>query len=153
MLINYLKFLHAYVPTCLKLLRAYVPTFPLFSRAYVPSFFTCHKENILKVTSIPCIAVFLWIICRSSHRRCSLRNGVLRNFEKFTGKHLCQSLFFNKVAGLRPATLLKKNFWHRCFPMNFAKFLTTPFLRNTPGRLLLHLTFHFIQNPKTNPWF
>ena len=26
--------------------------------------------------------------------------GVLRNFAKFTGKHLCQSLFFNKVAGL-----------------------------------------------------
>ena len=27
--------------------------------------------------------------------------GVLRNFAKFTGKHLCESLFFNKVAGLR----------------------------------------------------
>ena len=25
----------------------------------------------------------------------------LKNFAKFTGKHLCQSLFFNKVAGLR----------------------------------------------------
>ena len=32
--------------------------------------------------------------------------GILRNFEKFTGKHLRQRLFFNKVAG--PATLLKK---------------------------------------------
>ena len=30
-------------------------------------------------------------------------------FAKITGKHLCQSLFFNKVAGLRPATLLKKS--------------------------------------------
>ena len=28
--------------------------------------------------------------------------GALRNFAKFTRKHLCQSLFFNKVAGLRP---------------------------------------------------
>ena len=36
---------------------------------------------------------------RSSHQRCSVRKGVLRNFTKFTGKHLCQSLFFNKVAG------------------------------------------------------
>ena len=27
------------------------------------------------------------------------RKGILRNFAKFTGKHLCQSLFFNKVAG------------------------------------------------------
>ena len=34
---------------------------------------------------------------RSSHRRCSLRKGVLRNFAKFTGKQLCQSLFFNKA--------------------------------------------------------
>ena len=30
---------------------------------------------------------------------CSVRNGVLRNFEKFTGKHLLQSFFFNKVSG------------------------------------------------------
>ena len=28
------------------------------------------------------------------------KNGVLRNFAKFTGKHLYHSLFFNKVAGL-----------------------------------------------------
>ena len=38
---------------------------------------------------------------RSSHWSCYLRKGVLRNFAKFTGKHLCQSLFFNKVAGVR----------------------------------------------------
>ena len=42
---------------------------------------------------------------RSSHQRCSVRKGLLRNFTKFTGKHLCQSLFFNKVAGLRPVNL------------------------------------------------
>ena len=33
-------------------------------------------------------------------RKCSIKKGVLRNFAEFTGKHLCQSLFFNKVAGL-----------------------------------------------------
>ena len=32
---------------------------------------------------------------------------VLRNCAKFMEKQLCQSLFFNKIAGLRPATLLK----------------------------------------------
>ena len=58
------------------------------------------------------------------------KKGVLRNFTKFTGKHLCQSHFFNKVVGLRPTTLLKKRLlalkkrlWHNCFPVNFAKFL------------------------------
>ena len=65
---------------------------------------------------------------RSSHQKCSIKKGVLRNFAKFTGKYLCQSLFFNKIAGLGPATLLKKRLWHRCFPVNFAKFLRTPFL-------------------------
>ena len=33
---------------------------------------------------------------RSSHRRCSIKIGVLKNFAKFKGKHLCHSLFFNK---------------------------------------------------------
>ena len=56
------------------------------------------------------------------------KKGVLRNFAKFTGKQLCQSFFLNKVAGLRPATLLKKRLWYRCFPVYFAKFLRAPFL-------------------------
>ena len=58
---------------------------------------------------------------------------VLRNFTKFTGKNMCQIHFFNRVAGLRPPTLLKKKFWHRCFPVNFANLLRTPFLKNTYG--------------------
>ena len=37
-----------------------------------------------------------------------------------------ETLFLNKIAGPSPATLLKKRPWHRCFPMNFAKFLRTP---------------------------
>ena len=67
------------------------------------------------------------------------KKGVLRNFAKFKGKHLCQSLFFNKVVGLRPATLLKKRLWHRHFPVNFMKFPRTPFLQNTSRQLLLIL--------------
>ena len=62
---------------------------------------------------------------------------VLRNFAKFIRKHLCQSLFFNKAAGPKPAILFKKRLWHRYFPVNFAKFLKTPFLQKTSGRLLL----------------
>ena len=58
-------------------------------------------------------------ISRSSHQRCSIKKCVLRNFAKFTGKHLCQSLFFNKVAGLRPATLLKKETLAQVFSCEF----------------------------------
>ena len=77
----------------------------------------------------------LWNASEAVVQRCSVKKGVPRNFEKFTGKHLCQSLFFNKFPGLffnkveviRSATLLKKRLWHRCFPGNFLKFLRTPF--------------------------
>ena len=47
------------------------------------------------------------------------------------------SLFFDKVAAHRPAALLETRLWPSCFPVNFAKFLRTPFLQNTSERLLL----------------
>ena len=43
----------------------------------------------------------------------------------------------NAFECLRPATLSKKRLWHRCFPVNFAKFLRTPFSQNSSVRLLL----------------
>ena len=46
---------------------------------------------------------------RRSYPEVFCKKGVLRNFAKFTGKHLWQSLFFNEVTGLRPATLLKRD--------------------------------------------
>ena len=61
-------------------------------------------------------------LLRSSRPEMFCKKGVLRNFAKFSGKYLCLSLFFNKVTGLKPANLLKKRLWHRCFPMNFMKF-------------------------------
>ena len=68
------------------------------------------------------------------------RKGALRNFSKFTGKHLCQSLYFNKVSGLGAETLLKKRLWHRCFPVNFVKFLRTPFFIEHLWWLLLFVS-------------
>ena len=41
------------------------------------------------------------------------KKHVIKNLSKFTGKHMSQSLFFHK-----------KRLWHRCFPVNFEKFLT-----------------------------
>ena len=47
---------------------------------------------------------------RSSHQRYSIIKGVLINFAKFTGKHLCQSLFLNKVAGPKPV-IIEQLWW------------------------------------------
>ena len=79
-------------------------------------------------------------IQRSRRPKVFCKKGVLRKFTKFTGKHLCQSLFFNNVAGLRTATLLKKRLWHRCFPVDFVKFLRTPFYIEHLWWLLLYST-------------
>ena len=56
-------------------------------------------------------------------KRCSWK------FCKIFRKTPVRVSFLNKVAGLRRATLLKKRLWHRCFPVNFAKFVATPFYR------------------------
>ena len=47
--------------------------------------------------------------CRNSRLQVFFKIDVLKNFAIFTGKHLCWSL------------------QHRCFPVNIAKFLRTPF--------------------------
>ena len=38
----------------------------------------------------------------SCDRRCSVKKSVYKNFTKFTGKPMCWSLLFNKVAGEAP---------------------------------------------------
>ena len=45
------------------------------------------------------------------------------------------------MKGLRPATLLKNSLWHRCFPVNFAKLLKTPFFIENFRWLLLEFTY------------
>ena len=66
---------------------------------------------------------------RKSSPEVFYQKSILKNVSKFTGKYLCQSLFFNKVAGLWLGTFLKKRLCSRCFPVNCAKFLRTNFLK------------------------
>ena len=65
-------------------------------------------------------------IARSSRSEVICKKGFLKIFAKFTGKHLYQSFF------------LKKRLWHRCFPVNFSKFLRTPVLTEHLRWLFLH---------------
>ena len=55
---------------------------------------------------------------------------VFLEISKNSEENICARVsFFNKVGDLKPAILFKKRLWHRCFPMNFVKFLRTPFLQ------------------------
>ena len=89
--------------------------------------------------SAPSLISNIVIGFRDSHLQVFCKKGVLKNFVKFTEKHLYQTPYPNKVAGLRPATLLKKRIWHRCFSVNFAIFLRTPFSTEQLRWLLLNV--------------
>ena len=86
------------------------------------------------------------ILCvqRSINRNSSLglfcKKGVFKILTKFTEKYLCLNLVFKKVSGQRLGTLFKERLRHRCFPVNFAKFLRTHFLLSNSGGSFL-ITF------------
>ena len=65
-------------------------------------------------------------ISRSSHQRCSIKQVCLK-ISRNSQENTCARVSF-----------LLRRFWHRCFPVNFAKCLRTHFLQNTSGRLLLN---------------
>ena len=62
------------------------------------------------------------------------KESVLKNFAKVTEKKPVPESLFNEVAGKKR---LCYRYWHRCFPVNFGKFLRTPFLIKHVWWLLL----------------
>ena len=81
----------------------------------------------LRATNLPDIVLFkvylqlytclIWIPLtyakwRNSRLAVFCQKDVLNQFAKFTGIHLCQSLFLNKAAGLKLGAFSKKRLWH-----------------------------------------
>ena len=86
-------------------------------------------------------------------QRCSVKN-VLLEISQNSQENICAIVSFLiklQALGLRPAAaLLKKRLWHRCFPVNFAKFIRAPFLKDHLSWLLLSVfnlnsTIYFIK--------
>ena len=77
----------------------------------------------------------LWTVAEKHRRvepvaqRCSVKMVFLEISQNLQERTYARVSFLIKlqVWGLRPSTLLKKRLWHRCFPVNFVKFLRTPF--------------------------
>ena len=103
---------------------------------------------------------------RSSHRRCPIQKVVFENFVKFTGKHLRQSLFFNKLAGWGSETLPQVFFCVFCeifkntFSLEYLQWLLLTFLWSLATYVLqvfpitfsLHLQFPWLlQESFTEP--
>ena len=90
----------------------------------------------LKNTSLRLFIYYGFFVIRSSlklssHRRCSIKKGVLKNFAIFTGKHMCWSLFFITLEEWRAGTL------NNAGAVNITKFFITPILKKICKRLLL----------------
>ena len=68
--------------------------------------------------------------------------SVLKNFANFTGKYLVGVFFYN-AASLQSCNVAKMRLRHRCFPVEFEKFLRVPILKNIYQRLFLY-TDYFI---------
>ena len=73
------------------------------------NFFLMHKRKLH--------FVYYYISFGSSRPEVFLKKGVLRNFTKFTRKHLYRSLFFNKVTG----NFIKKETLAQVFSCEFCE--------------------------------
>ena len=101
--------------------------------------FTQMPSHLLKI-------VFRNVIERSSLPEMFCEKGALWNFAKFTGKHLCQSLFFNKVAG-QACNFIKKETLAQVFSCEFCKISKNIFSHRTPpAAASLLMNFSNVQN-------
>ena len=98
------------------------------------------------------------MIYKSSCPEVLCKKGLLKHFAKFTGKHLCQGLIFNKVAGPISSECLmiyrgakigwqkkwaQKNFlseWYHFFWLNSNPYALTTFFAGLP-QFLIHILF------------
>ena len=67
--------------------------------------------------------------CNKQSSRGVLKRDVLENFAKFTEKHLCQSLFFNKV---QACNFIKKEALAQVFFCEFCEIFKSTSFHRTP---------------------
>ena len=86
------------------------------------------------------------IVFRSSHRRCSVRKGVLRNFAKFKGKYLCKSRFLIKLQ-VSACNFIKKETLAQEFSCEFYNISKNSFFTE---HLWVAATFVFLETLKVH---
>ena len=102
-----------------------------------PTFLPCLRRLPLKMFVKPVTEA---VVCR-----CSVKSG-LKNFAKFTGRQLCQSLW-----GMRPATLLKnvlKKVFAQVFSCGFCDIFKYSFSYRTPLVVASAVTMMKLRNIK-----
>ena len=107
------------------LLWTYITLFSIFLLLILKKKILGWKDEILTIRTITYSkSTHILII---NNKFCRFKKGILRNFTKFAGRHLCLSLFL----------ILKKRLWRKCFPVNFFESLRTSFFIELLRWLLL----------------
>ena len=86
------------------------------------------KEQFMNTWIFMMEQIYVWKRNFGSGRSQMLfKIDVLENVASFIGRHLCWCRFLIKMlcSGLQVCNFIKKRLLHRCFPLKFAKFLTT----------------------------
>ena len=78
-----------------------------------------------------------WKVKIKIHKNTAIRRQPLEVLNKKGFLKISQNSLENACA--RASFLKKRRLWHKCFPVNFAKFLGIPFLQNTSGRRIQNL--------------
>ena len=102
------------------------------------------------------LMVPLW--CRTSRRKSFYKKVFWEISQKNSLENTCAGVFFDKITRCRSATFISNETPAQVFFVNFAKFVRTPFLQNTTGRLLLIIAVsivvkgHYDAEIKTPIW-
>ena len=129
--------------------RLDISTFYFYEPLLFPIFF---PWKFINTQSFPClvslsqpaakqitISINIFICFRSSRPGVFCKIGVLRNFTKFTGKYVCQSLFFNKKETLT-----------RVFYCEFCEIPKNAFFIQHPRTRWLLLLFQILYSMKSD---
>ena len=116
--INWKKvFAAAKISTLVKSLPMQViPNFFIFFKPFNIQIFAVIRYFLGEISFTKVFLSWFFPFNRCSHRRCSVKKGVLKSFANFTGKHLWWSLFLINLEAFRPVSLLKR-LQYRCFPV------------------------------------
>ena len=98
------------------------PQFCLFPlHTYTPYSTNVHNSAYYNRVNSSCFLMILTYFKSTVARRCSIKK-LFKNFPKFTGKHLCRSLFLIKLQGSGHQLYLKRDSDTDVFPVNFTRF-------------------------------
>ena len=84
--------------------------------------------------------MFLWNQCTlfvSANKKYLYKEFLSNKYVNYENVSAMKRPLLGDLCCLKPATLLKQRLWHRCFSVNVAKFLRTPFLTEHLQRVLL----------------